>query len=492
MSTTSSSASQSARRAWQHRAQELGSSLPDGFQVGTASAAFSIEGGARDGGRGDSVWDAFTTQRGRIADGSYASVTSDHFHRQAEDVTLLRELGADAYRFSFAWSRLQPDGRGSLNRDGIGFYDRLLDALLTAGIAPMATLVDWDIPLALRGGWRSRDTAMRMGDYAYAVGEVFRDRIDAWLTLRAPATVTLNGYALGTHAPGDTLLFDALPTAHHQLLGHGLAVQALRAADVRGRIGIANAYAPVRPATDREEDGVFADLYDALHNRIFSDPVLLGRYPALPEFSKELRALAEVDPDDLRAIHQPLDFYTVDYSGPALVAAGSGSAPSSGTGSGASSSGSATGRVAGMARFPFRLQPLREFPVTGSGAPNAPEQLGVALAQLRTRYGDALPPVYVTAGASFPDTVDKWGDIADPLRIDYIAEHLSAAVDAVAPGGDAHGVDLRGFFVASPLDGFEWAAGHTQRTGLVYVNFVDQARTTKLSYRWLQQVLSAR
>ncbi|HYI33782.1 MAG TPA: family 1 glycosylhydrolase, partial [Glaciibacter sp.] len=441
MSTTSSSTSGSAARAWQHRAQELGQSLPPGFRFGTATSAFPIEGGARDGGRGDSVWDAFTTQPGRIVDGSNASVSSDHFNRQAEDVTLLRELGGDTYRFSFAWPRLQPDGRGSLNADGLAFYDRLLDELLTAGISPMATLVDWDIPAALRGGWRNRDTAMRVGDYAFAVGEAFRDRIDAWLTLRAPAAVTLNGYALGSHAPGDTQLFDALPSAHHQLLGHGLAVQALRAADVRGQVGIANAYSPVQAASDREEDRVFADLYDALHNRIFSDPVLLGRYPELPEFSTELRKLAEVDPDDLRTIHQPLDFYGVDYTQPAQVAAGSGAAPP--TNSRGGDSRPPAGEV-GMARFPFRLQPLREFPVTGSGVANAPEFLGVTLAELQGRYGDALPPVYVTAGASFPDTMDKWGDVTDIARIDYLAEHLSTAVQAVAPGGIAEGVDLRG------------------------------------------------
>jgi beta-glucosidase len=490
VSTPSSSTSGSAARAWQHRAQELGQSLPPGFRVGTATSAFPIEGGARDGGRGDSVWDAFTTQPGRIVDGSNASVSSDHFNRQAEDVSLLRELGGDTYRFSFAWPRLQPNGRGSLNADGVAFYDRLLDELLTAGISPMATLVDWDLPLALRGGWRSRDTAMRVGDYAYSVGEAFRDRIDAWLTFRAPAAVTLNGYALGSHAPGDTLLFDALPTAHHQLLGHGLAVQALRAADVRGGIGIANAYSPVLPASDREEDRVFANLYDALHNRIFSDPVLLGRYPELPEFSTEVRALAEVDPDDLRTIHQPLDFYGVDYTQPVQVAAGSGAAPqANGRGSG---NGASADQVIEMARFPFRLQLLREFPVTGSGVANAPEFLGVTLAELQGRYRDALPPVYVTAGASFADTVDKWGDVTDVARIDYVAEHLSSAVQAVAPGGIAEGVDLRGFFVSSLLDGFEWAAGFTQRTGLVYVNFADRMRTPKLSYRWLQQVLSSR
>ncbi len=466
MSNTSPSPSD---RAWRHRAGELGQALPPGLRVGTASAAFQIEGGARDGGRGDSIWDAFMAQPGRIADGSNASVSSDHYHRHAEDVDLLRDLGGDAYRFSFAWPRLQPDGRGSLNTEGVAFYDQLLDELLSAGISPMVSLVHWDLPLALRRGWRNRDTAMRMGDYAFAVGELFRDRVDAWITLTAPATVTLNGYAVGAHAPGDTLLFDALPTAHHQLLGHGIAVQALRAADVRGAVGIANVYSPAQPAGDREQDRVAAELYDVLHNRMFGDPVLLGRYPDLPEFERELRFIAEVDPGDLAIIHQPLDFYGVDYTQPARIAA-----------------------VGGSAGFPFRLEPLREFPVTASGAAIAPEYLAVALGELRERYGDALPPVYLTTAAGFTDSKDERGEIEDLDRIDHIAEHLIAVADAVAPGGTAAGVDLRGMFVAAPLDGFEWAAGYTHRSGLVYVDFADQTRTPKLSYRWLQHVLSSR
>ncbi|MCU1441873.1 MAG: glycoside hydrolase, partial [Cryobacterium sp.] len=346
MSSTSSSTTGTAARAWQHRANDLGQVLPSGFQVGTATSAFQVEGGARDGGRGESVWDVFTTQPDRIVDGSNASLASDHYHRHAEDVTLMRELGTDAYRFSFAWPRLQPNGRGALHFDGIAFYDRLLDELLAAGISPMATLFAWDTPLGMRGGWRNRDTAMRFGDYAYAVGEVYGDRIDAWVTINEPATVTLDGYARGVHAPGDTLLFDALPAAHHQLLGHGLAAQGLRAADVRGRIGIANAHSPVQPASDREEDRVHAELFDVLHNRIFADAVLLGRYPELPEFARELRFLTDVDPEDLRTIHQPLDFYGLNYSQPTRVA---------GTGNG------------GRTEFPFRLEPFREFPVTGSG-----------------------------------------------------------------------------------------------------------------------------
>jgi beta-glucosidase len=497
--TTGSRPSAVEARAWPHRANELGDLIPSGFQIGTATAAFQVEGAARDGGRGESVWDAFTAQRGRILDGSNASVSTDHFHRYAEDVTLMRELGLDAYRFSFGWPRLQPDGRGALNRNGVAFYDRLLDALLGAGLRPMATLFHWDTPLALRGGWRNRDTALRFGDYAHEMGAVFGDRIDAWVTINEPATVTLNGYALGVHAPGDTLLFDALPTAHHQLLGHGLAVQGLRAADVRGRIGIANVHSPVVPAGDREEDRVFAELFDVLHNRVFADPVLLGRYPELPEFARLLRPLTEVDEDDLRTIHQPLDFYGLNYYFPTRVAAGSGGAATPAE------------EATAMSKLPFHFEPFREFASTGFGWPIAPEYLAVSLQELHERYGEALPPVYITeGGASFPEEPDGAGgadgpgqrtvpgqrteriEVADVDRVDYLAEHLAAALASVAPGGIAENVDLRGYFVWSLLDNFEWAAGYTQRFGLVRVNFADQTRTPKLSYRWLQRVLAAR
>jgi len=474
----------SEARDWPHRTSELGDFLPDGFQMGVSSSAFQIEGAARDGGRGDSVWDSFTATAGRITDGSNASVAADHLNKIAEDATLLRELGIDAYRFSLAWPRLQPEGRGGLNRNGLAFYDQLLDALLAGGISPMVTLSHWDTPAALRGGWLNRDTAGRFGDYAHAVGEALGDRVDAWVTLDEPATVMINGYALGSDAPGRALLFDSLPAAHHQLLAHGLAVQGLRAADVRGRIGLSNAHSPVESLTDREQDTSYAALFDLIHNRIFADPVLLGRYPdPLEPFAVELRGLLEADPADLAVIHQPLDFYGLSYTGPTRIGAG-------------------TGRVVSRddpapvaPAFPFHAAAFREFPTTGAGAVNAPEHLARALAEVHTRYGDALPPVYITGlGAGYADRTDDRGAVHDPLRIDYLAEHLQAAVNAVRPNGVAVGVDLRGCFVRSFLDGFEWTAGYAQRYGLVHVSFTDDmtTRTVKDSYRWLQKVLSAR
>ncbi|TFD53431.1 glycosyl hydrolase family protein [Cryobacterium frigoriphilum] len=500
-----------AARDWPHRANELGGSLPAGFLVGVTSSAFQIEGAARDGGRGESVWDVFTSQggtaaSGRIRGGSNASVSSDHLNRYLEDALLLRDLGVDTYAFSLAWPRLQPDARGALNAAGLAFYDRLLDELLAAGIRPQATLCHFDLPAALRGGWMNRDTAGRFGDYAHEVGAALGDRIDSWVTLHEPATVTVAGYALGVHAPGRALLFDALPAAHHQLLGHGLAVQGLRAADVRGGIGLTNAYSPVMSASDRDEDRSYADLVDLLYNRVFADPVLLGRYPdPLEPFAVELRTLLEADPADLRTIHQPLDFYGVSYVQPLRIKAGHPRTALHPVDPDAPAAPVVPGAAA-RARLPFYAEKLREFAVTGDGASVAPEFLGVALGELQKRYGDALPAVFVTVGASTDEAADARGAgndplridplRIDPLRIDYLAEHLTAALAAVRPGGVAAGLDLRGFLVRSILDGFEWEAGFTARYGLVHVAFADSprvgTRTPKESYRWLQNVLAHR
>ncbi|GAB3799839.1 GH1 family beta-glucosidase [Humibacter antri] len=463
-------------------AAALARRLPPGFVMGTATAAAQIEGAATTEGRTPSVWDRFSALPGRIVDGSDTSMTTDHFHRHSEDVALMRELGADAYRFSFSWTRLQPHGRGSLHADGVAFYDRLLDELLDAGIGPAATLSHWDLPVEYGNGWLDRDTAARFGDFAGLVGERFADRVNMWITINEPATVTLNGYALGLHAPGLALLFDALPTVHNQLLGHGLAVQALRGAGVQGRIGITNVHSPVIPASDSEEDATMAALFDIVHNRVFADPVLLGRYPdAPPGLDTILGSLGAVPQDDLDVIHQPLDFYGLNYYMPSRVAAGAGSGASP------------DGISEAMSDLPFRLESLPEHPVTGFGWPIAPEFFATTLVELQERYGSALPPVYITEnGASFSESAAADGVVHDAERIRYLASHLRAALDAVAPGGPAEGIDLRGYFVWSLLDNWEWAAGFTQRFGLVHVDFATLKRTPKASFHWMRDLLAAR
>ena len=457
----------------------LAARMPAGFTMGVATSAFQIEGGVREGHRGRSTWDEFMGQRGRILDGSTAAVAADHFHRVREDVALLADLGVDAYRFSFAWTRLQPEGRGPANRAGVAFYDQLLDELLAAGIRPMATLYHWDTPEPVQraGGWLNRDTAYRLADYAYLAGEAFGDRIENWVTVNEPATVTLNGYALGVHAPGATLLFDALPAAHHQLLGHGLAVEALRAAGVTGGVGIVNVHSPVEPASDKPQDALFADLFDLLHNRLYAEPVLLGRYPDVPDqFRKEFSFLESVEPNDLDLISRSLDFYGLNYYAPTRIRAG---APTS--------SATPDGRAGAVRRLPFSLVDWPEFTRTGFGWPVAPGYLTVALRELAERYGAALPPVYITeGGASFPDIVAADGTVDDTERTAYLADHLAAAFQG------APGVDLRGYFVWSLLDNWEWAAGFTQRFGIVHVDEHTQDRTPKGSYRWLQALLQNR
>ncbi len=460
----------------------LAARAPQGFRMGAATAAPQIEGGVLEGGRGESVWDRYAGVAGNIVDASTTAVTADHFHRYAEDVRLMSDLGLDAYRFSFAWPRLQPGGRGELSRAGADFYDRLLDELLAAQIAPVATLFHWDLPVEFENGWLDRDTALRFGEFAGLVGHRFGDRIDSWITLNEPATVTLNGYALGLHAPGKSLLFDSLPTVHHQLLGHGLATQALRAARVTGGIGITNTHTPVVPASNAPEDHMMAALFDVVHNRIFADPVLLGHYPQVPEELAPLfGALNDVPDADLALIHQPLDFYGLNYYMPSLVAAGAGDGDSP------------DGTSDAMTQLPFRLEEFDQYAKTGFGWPIAPDYFAIALGEVQERYGSVLPPVHITEnGASFADKVDEDGQIRDADRIAYLNDHLSAALDAVSEGGQAEGMELRGYYVWSLMDNWEWAAGFTQRFGLIHVDFDSGQRTPKDSYRWLQQVLSAR
>jgi beta-glucosidase len=468
-------------------AETLAAELPRDFVLGVATSAFQIEGASREGGRGESIWDAFTRQAGRVRGGATADVAADHIHRLDEDIDLVRDLGVDSYRFSISWPRVQPGGTGRLNQQGVAFYDRLLDRLLAEGISPMATLFHWDTPLELEGGWRSRDTARRLGELAFLLGERFGDRVDRWVTVNEPATVMLDGYALGVHAPGETLLFDALPVAHNLLLGHGYAVEGLRGADVKGLVGITNVHTPTTPATSSDEDTAFSWLFDVLHNRVFADSVLLGHYPApLDDFRAVLKPLVEVDSRDLALISQPLDFYGVNYFFPTRIAAGPARAVSS------------DGDPAASTSLPFHRAPWPEFASTGSGRPVAPEFLETTLAELAERYGSSLPPVIVTAqGASFPDSLlldERTGErvVGDPRRIDHIARHLESALRSTAPGGVAASVDLAGYFVWTLLDDFEWAAGYSQRFGLVHVDFATQERTPKDSFRWMQALAGDR
>lgn len=448
--------------------------LPSGFTYGVATASYQIEGAVDEGGRGRSIWDTFCAAPGRTAGGETGEVACDHYNRYAEDVALMHDLGIDTYRFSIAWPRVQPDGQGAINEAGLDFYDRLVDSLLDAGVRPAATLYHWDLPQALQdaGGWLNRETAHRLADYAAIVAERLGDRVHMWMPINEPVVVTMFGHALGIHAPGEQLGFEALPAAHHQLLGHGLAVHALRASGA-ANIGIASNHQPTWPAGDTDADREAAAMYDTLVNWMFADPVMRGTYP---------NGVGDGMPgpveDDLAIISAPLDWYGVNYYQPTLVGApGSTQAPSP------------TAEGAAMPEgMPFELGQISDAPTTDFGWAIVPEGLTEMLTAFRDRYGDRLPPLYVTeSGCSYHDRIDPDGAVHDRKRIDYHDAHLRAVAKAI----DA-GVDVRGYFAWSLIDNFEWAAGYAERFGLVHVDFTTQRRTPKDSYHWLRRLLAQR
>ncbi|WP_328667401.1 GH1 family beta-glucosidase [Streptomyces sp. NBC_00322] len=438
--------------------------FPPGFLWGASASAFQTEGAADTDGKGPSGWDAFAAQ-GRIKDGADASRATGFHARYREDVALLAGLGADAFRFSVSWPRVVPGGSGPVNTAGLDFYDRLVDELCAHGITPAPTLYHWDTPLPLdeAGGWLNRDTAARFAEYASAVAERLADRVPMWITINEPAEVTLLGYALGEHAPGKQLLFDALPAAHHQLLAHGLAVQALRAAGA-ANIGIAVSHSPVRAAGTSEEDRFGAELYDTITNWMFADPILTGRYP-----DENFAALMPGPvADDLDVISAPLDWYGVNYYQPMLVGA-----PSN----------DALGDFAGVglpAELPFGVREIESEQRTDFGWAVVPDGLREQLVLLKNRFGDRLPPVYITENGCSYDGLD------DGRRIDFLDGHLRSLHQAI----DA-GVDVRGYFTWSLTDNIEWVEGAAQRFGLVHIDYETLERTPKASYAWYRDAIAA-
>jgi len=438
--------------------------FPAGFLWGVATAAYQIEGAVAEDGRGESVWDTFCRRPGAIRDGHSGDVACDNYHRWAEDVALMADLGITAYRFSIGWPRVQPGGTGPANPAGLDFYERLTDALLAAGITPVPTLYHWDLPQPLEdaGGWLSRDTAHRFADYAALTAGRLADRIGLWITLNEPFVVTAFGYALGIHAPGRALMLDALPTAHHQLLGHGLATSALRAAGA-SQVMITNNYAPAWPASDSPADAAAAAACDTLQNRLFTDPVLLGTYPDLGAFGIGPGGMDCVADGDLGTISAPIDGLGVNYYNPNRLSALADSP------------------------IPFQLEPIPGYPLTAFGWPVIPAGLTETLTSLRDRYRQALPPVYITEnGCSVADVVNADGTVDDQDRISYLDQHVRAVHDAIMAG-----VDVRGYLEWTFTDNFEWSEGFHQRFGLVYTDFATQQRIPKASFGWYRDLISA-
>ncbi|MGO4492645.1 GH1 family beta-glucosidase [Arthrobacter sp. 2YAF22_2] len=473
-------------------AHDLAAILPPGFTMGVATAAFQIEGALDEDGRGPSGWDVFAAQPGMIVNDHSPAIATDHYHRMPEDVALMKELGVDSYRFSLSWPRIQPGGSGPVNPKGLDFYDRLIDLLLANGITPMATLYHWDTPLELdeAGGWMNRDTAYRLGEFAAIAAAAYGDRVARWVTINEPATVSANGYMLGLHSPGEAHMLRALPSVHHQLLGHGLAMQALRAAKVPGEIGLTNVYSPMVPASINPLDKVSAGLMDMAQNRLYADPVLLGKYPDAIRAATFFSSFSPSS-EDLELISQPLDFYGLNYYMPTRVGAGPGD------GTMPEGMAEAMGNdLNGGAGTPFHIQSFPDTEITAYGWPIKPDYMAVALAEMAERYPE-LPPVYITeGGASFEDLEIHDADgrliVPDERRVRYLAEHLQAAIEATSPGGAAESIDLRGYYVWSLLDNFEWSAGYKQQFGLLHVDRDTMVRTPKASFHWLRELLAAR
>jgi beta-glucosidase len=448
--------------------------FPPGFVWGAATAAYQIEGAVDEDGRGPSIWDTFSHTPGAVAGGDTGDVACDHYHRWRSDVALMRELGLGAYRFSVAWPRIQPTGSGAVNRAGLDFYARLVDGLLEAGIAPALTLYHWDLPQALedRGGWRVRETAERFAEYAAIVHGALGDRVPRWITLNEPFVSAFIGYAEGRHAPGAQEGLGALAAAHHLLVGHGLALAAMRA-QRRGdeQFGITLNLNDHRLAADTPENRAALVRAETRTNRTFTDPLLAHRYPEAealtwPGYTDRPFRLD----GDLDLIGAPLDFLGVNTYFPEFVA----DAPHA-----QADPARRTAMDVGAAQAP--PEGLR----TEMGWPVDPAIMTGLMRWLRTEY-PGLPPVYVTEnGAAFPDVVDEAGEVADHQRIAYLDGHLRALHQAIEEG-----TDVRGYFCWSLLDNFEWAHGYRPRFGLVHVDYETQTRTPKASFHWYRQAIS--
>jgi beta-glucosidase len=447
--------------------------FPGDFVWGTATAAYQIEGAALEDGKGVSIWDTFTHTPGKVAGGDTGDQACEHHARWREDIKLMQALGTNAYRFSVAWTRVQPTGKGKPNARGLEFYDRLVDGLLEANIQPWVTLYHWDLPQALEdaGGWTNRDTAHRFAEYAHLVSERLGSRAAGIMTLNEPWVFTILGYALGMHAPGRTDMAGAFRAVHHALLAHGLGVQAIREA-CNAPVGIALSMSHCEPATDSSADERAAVAMDELVNGLFADPLFGRGYPSVLE--PFMPALPNGYADDFATIARPLDFLGVNYYYRFVLREPRAGVEPQGL--------SALLRMAGI---PVEVVPdaVRGNPVTGFGWEVYPPGLSAQLERVHERYQPKA--LLVTEnGATYPDAVRPDGQIIDLERRDYLESHLEACAAALE-----RGVPLKGYFCWSLLDNFEWAEGYSKRFGLYYVDFATQRRTLKRSGAWYRDFI---
>ncbi|MCZ2527613.1 glycoside hydrolase family 1 protein [Streptomyces sp. HB2AG] len=469
-----------ARPASAPASAPAGLRFPPAFRWGAATAAYQIEGAASEDGRTPSIWDTFSRRPGAVRNGDTGDTAADHYHRMREDVALMARLGLTDYRFSVSWPRVQPTGRGPSVRKGLDFYRALADELIEHGIRPVATLYHWDLPQELedRGGWPERDTAERFADYAALVADGLGDRVHTWTTLNEPWCSAFLGYASGVHAPGRTEPAAALRAAHHLNLAHGRAVEVLRDRVPAAEVSLTLNLAAVRPLTGSDADRDAARRIDALANRVFLDPVFRGRYPQdLIEDTAALTDWSFVRDADLAAISRPIDVLGLNYYSPTVVAAAD---------HGQDGGGGADG--GGPSPWPAADGAVRFLPAPGPRTAMDWPVDADGLYEILVRLRDELPgtALMVTEnGAAYEDYADPEGDVHDPERVAYVHAHLEAVHRAIADGAD-----VRGYFLWSLLDNFEWAYGYSKRFGMVHVDFASQRRTPKDSARWYAQVIA--
>lgn len=437
--------------------------FPEGFVWGAATSAYQIEGAWDEDGKGESIWDRFTHTRHHVVDGDTGDVACDHYHRVQQDVALIESLGLDTYRFSIAWSRILPQGRGTVNEAGLDFYDRLVDELLTAGIQPTVNLFHWDLPQSLQelGGWPNRDCSDWFAEYARIVFQRLGDRVGRWITQNEPRVAAFMGYGSGLHAPGIHDYTQAYQAVHHLLLAHGKAVHAFRDGAYQGEIGIVHDLAHFIPASQRDED--VAACQRAYEQDIgqFLDPIFRGRYPETL-FNWIDSQQPRIEDGDMDIISQPIDFLGINYYKTHKVSLALGKAP-----------------------LNAQLEPVSApgWGLTQMGWGVNPSGLKAVLLDVKETYGN--PTVYVTEnGCAFPDEPDENGFVADWARVNFLRGHLRAIHEAIEAGAD-----VRGYLVWSLLDNFEWAMGYGPRFGIVRVDYDTLERTPKQSALWYRDVI---
>jgi beta-glucosidase len=446
--------------------------FPEGFLWGTATASYQIEGAVGEDGRGTSIWDTFSHTPGKVYRGDTGDIACDHYHRLEEDLDLMADLGLQIYRFSVAWPRIQPEGSGPVNRKGLDFYRRLVEGLRQRSIEPMPTLYHWDLPQALEdiGGWTSRNTSEQFAEYAGIVYEALADSVGFWITLNEPWVVAWMGHAKGVHAPGHKDSSKALAATHHLLLGHGLALEAMRSAGHDNQLGVTLSFSSVRAASGDPADAEAARRVDGNTNRLYLDPLFRGSYPEdMLEQYAGASDFAFVRDGDLETISRPIDFLGVNYYYRKTVVDGHNDS-----------------ELKTAEPYPD-LNATTVLPegveTTAMGWPVEPDGLTELLVRLHEEYTQA--PIYITEnGRAVYDYVDPEGEVDDRERISYLDAHFRAAHEAMR-----RGVDLRGYLVWSLLDNFEWALGYSKRFGIVFVEYDTQRRIPKASARWYKEVI---